>query len=232
MGSLSINSLILSIGVAFDAQLKAADNLFFSAAVDFTDPTRPQFGGSVGTSSGAATELYSTTDKGTGYASPNNPVSGDPVTVRQISTAEGPRYQITDGNGREIKVESPSTNGQYRNIPRYVVKSDGTIYDVLAPKTTTGAGEFGICNPNKLNGTPAFDAPGTTPASNAAPNANGINITHYARAVGRITFKAKEGATLARAQDDLQRVGSIVQLLTRLLESVQDEAKGFSSLIR
>lgn len=226
MGSLSINSLILSIGVAFDAQLKAADNLFFSAAVDFTDPTRPQFGGALGTSSGAATTLYSTTDAGVGYASANNPVSGDPVTVRQISTAEGPRYQITDGNGREIKVESQATNGQYRNIPRYIVKSDGVVYDVLAPQTTTGAGQYGICVPGNVNGTPAY----TTAA--AAPGANAINITHYARAVGRITFKAKEGATLARAQDDLQRVGSIVQLLTRLLESVQDEAKGFSSLIR
>lgn len=223
MGSLSINSLILSIGVAFDAQLKAADNLFFSAAVDFTDPTRPCFGGSIGTSSGAATELYDTTNKGVGYASANNPVSGDPVTIRQISTAEGPRYQVTDGNGREIKVESQATNGQYRNIPRYIVKSDGTVYDVLAPRTASGAGEYGICDPASINGTPSLAT---------APNPNSITINHYARAVGRITFKAKEGATLARAQDDLQRVGTIVQLLTRLLESVQDEAKGFSSLIR
>lgn len=224
MGSLSINNLIVSIGVAYDAQLKAADNLFFSAAVDFTDPTRPQFGGSIGTAAGAATRLYDTANPGVGFASANNAISGDPVTIRQITTAEGPRYQITDNNGREIKVESQSTNGAYRNIPRYLVKSDGIVYDVLSPVTTAGTGQYGISDPASANGSPGLGAFGAGP--------NGLNITHYARPVGRITFKAKEGATLARAQDDLQRTGSIVQLLTRLLESVQDEAKGFSSLIR
>jgi hypothetical protein len=224
MGSLSINNLIVSIGVAFDAQLKAADNLFFSAAVDFTDPTRPQFGGPIGSASGAATTLYNLANPAVGYASANNAISGDPVTVRQIITSEGPRYQITDNNGREIKVESQATTGAYRNIPRYMVKSDGIVYDVLSPITAAGTGEYGIANPLSPNGSPGLTA--------FAPGANGLNITHFARPVGRITFKAKEGATLARAQDDLQRVGSIVQLLTRLLESVQDESKGFSSLIR
>lgn len=222
MGSLSINNLITSIGVAFDAQLKAADNLFFSAAVDFTDSTKPQLGGSVGTSGGAATQLYNA--NATGYTSTVNGVSGSPVTIRQIATAEGPRYQITDSNGREIKVEAPGSGGSYTNIPRYLVKSDGVVYDVLSPVLPSGAGIYGIANPAATNGSPGLAAfPG-------GPNA--LNLTHYARPVGRITFKAKEGATLARAQDDLQRVGSIVQLLTRLLESVQDEAKGFSSLIR
>jgi len=222
MGSLSINNLITSIGVAFDAQLKAADNLFFSAAVDFTDSTKPQLGGSVGTSGGAATQLYD--PKATGYTSTVNGVSGSPVTIRQIATAEGPRYQITDSNGREIKVEAPGSGGTYTNIPRYLVKSDGVVYDVLSPVLPSGAGIYGISNPAATNGSPGLASfPG-------GPNA--LNLTHYARPVGRITFKAKEGATLARAQDDLQRVGSIVQLLTRLLESVQDEAKGFSSLIR
>lgn len=233
MGSLSINNLIVSIGVAFDAQLKAADNLFFSAAVDFSDPTRPQFGGSIGSASGSATTLYNTTSQGVGYASANNAISGDPVTVRQISTAEGPRYQITDGNGREIKVESPSTTGSYRNIPRYMVKSDGIVYDVLSPVTTAGTGQYGISSPTRPNGSPGISNP-IDPAFplDVVPTASQIDIRHFSRPVGRITFKAKEGATLARAQDDLQRVGSIVQLLTRLLESVQDESKGFSSLIR
>lgn len=223
MSSLSVTNLIVSIGVAFDAQLKAADNLFFAAAVDFTDPTRPLFGGSVGSPSGQATTLYSGSDSA--YASPNNAVSGDPVTVRQIATADGPRYQVTDNNGRELKIESSTTTGNYRNVPRYLVKSDGIVYDVLASQSASGTGVWGIADPSAQNGTPALNA-------GAAPTASTINITNYARPVGRITFKAKEGATLARAQDDLQRTGSIVQLLTRLLESVQDEVKGFSSLIR
>lgn len=224
MSSLSVTNLIVSIGVAFDAQLKAADNLFFAAAVDFTDPTRPLFGGSVGSPSGQATTLYSI--DASAYASPNNAVSGDPVTVRQIATADGPRYQVTDNNGRELKMESATTTGTFRNVPRYIVKSDGIVYDALAPVSASGTGIWGISDPASQNGTPAF------PNAGAAPTASTINITHYARPVGRITFKAKEGATLARAQDDLQRTGSIVQLLTRLLESVQDEVKGFSSLIR
>lgn len=224
MSNLSISNLLISIGVAYDAQLKAADNLFFSAAVDFSDPTRPMFGGSVGDPSGNAAALYSA--NAVGFASPNNAVSGDPVTVRQISTAEGPRYQVTDSNGREIKVENSSVaGGQWRNTPRYLVKSDGIIYDVLATVGSSGSGQWGISNP------------GTTPVSGfataaAAPAPTGLALNHYARPIGRITFKAKEGATLAKAQDDVQKAGTIVQTLTRLLESVQDESKGFSSLIR
>lgn len=230
MGSLSVNNLIVSIGIAFDAQLKAADNLFFAASVDFSDATRPQFGGSVGDASGQAIPLYPNNAGGTnnpsGYASTNNAVSGDPVTVRQITTADGPRYQVTDSNGREIKVEAQSTQGNYRNVPRYVVKADGIVYDLLAPVNTNGTGNYGINKPG-TNGAQGIDSSSGTP-----PTAANITLTDYARAVGRITFKAKEGATLARAQDDLQRTGSIVQLLTRLLESIQDEGKGFSSLIR
>lgn len=221
MSNLSISNLLISIGVAYDAQLKAADNLFFSAAVDFSDPTRPMFGGSVGDPSGNASKLYAANT--VGFASPNNAVSGDPVTVRQISTAEGPRYQVTDANGREIKIENPSVaGGNWRNTPRYLVKSDGIIYDVLAPISLSGTGVWGIASP------------GTSPVTAISPDpgATSLGLNNYARAIGRITFKAKEGATLAKAQDDVQKAGTIVQTLTRLLESVQDESKGFSSLIR
>ena len=221
MSNLSISNLLISIGVAYDAQLKAADNLFFAAAVDFSDPTRPMFGGSVGDPSGNAAALYSV--NAVGFASPNNAVSGDPVTVRQISTAEGPRYQVTDSNGREIKVENSSVSGgTWKNTPRYLVKSDGIIYDVLATQGTSGSGPWGISDPTK------------SPVSGliADPGANTLQLTNYARPIGRVTFKAKDGATLARAQDDVSKASTIVQTLTRLLESVQDESKGFSSLIR
>lgn len=205
---LSVSNLIVSIGVAFDAQLKAADNLFFASAVDFSDATRPQFGGSLGTIDGASTTLANA--DGAGFVSVENPVAGDPVTVRTISTADGPRYQIVDGNGQEITVEAKGTAGAtWDNVPRYLVKADGIVYDVL--DQPGGAGNW------------------TDPTGN---NPNIVTENHYDRPIGRITFKAKEGATIARAQDDLQRTGSIVQLLTRLLESIQDEAKGFSSLVR
>lgn len=221
MTRLSVNNLIVSIGIAFDAQLKAADNLFFSTAVDFADPTRPLFGGTLGKASGAATNLSD--PDATGYYSSTNPISGDPVTIRQIATADGPRYQITDKNGFEIKTENSSAGGTYSNVPRYLVKSDGIIYDLLVPATPSGTGRYQVANPALVNG-----GTGLT----TAPTVSAIGLQHYARPVGRITFKAKEGATLSRAQDDLQRAGSIVQLLTRLLESIQDESKGFSSLIR
>ncbi|MBC7476144.1 MAG: hypothetical protein H7263_17810 [Candidatus Sericytochromatia bacterium] len=228
MTSLSVNNLITSIGIAFDTQIKASDNLFFAAAVDFTDPTKPMFGGAVGNAAGQATTLYPN-DQGspTGYASTNNAVSGDPVTVRQITTADGPRYQVTDNNGREIKVESQSLSGAtalYQNVPRYLVKADGIVYDVLASTTSNMTGAYGIYDPSTKQG--------IGPQATAGPAISTINISTYGRAIGRITFKAKEGATLARAQDDQQRAGQVVQLLTRLLESIQDESKGFSSLIR
>jgi len=217
---LSINNLLVSVGVAYDAQLKAADNLFFAAAVDFTDPTRPQFGGSVGKSDGSPGTVGNANS--TGYVSVNNPVAGDPTTVRQISTANGPRYQICDNNGKEIKAEYISATGAtYQNVPRYIVKADGVVYDLLVQSSLNGTGEWKICDPNAVNG-----GTGSTVAL------SDITLTHYKRPVGRITFKAKEGATIARAQDDLQRTGSIFQLLTRLLETIQDESKSFSSLIR
>jgi len=221
MTRLSVNNLIVSIGIAFDAQLKAADNLFFATAVDFTDPTRPLFGGSLGKSSGVAANLNDT--DAVGYLSSVNPISGDPVTIRQIATADGPRYQITDKNGFEIKVEHPSAGGTYSNVPRYIVKADGIVYDLLTPSTPSGTGKYQVCDPSATNGGTGLSTP---------PSVSSIGLQYYARPVGRITFKAKEGATLSRAQDDLQRAGSIVQLLTRLLESIQDESKGFSSLIR
>ncbi|MBC7472868.1 MAG: hypothetical protein H7263_01155 [Candidatus Sericytochromatia bacterium] len=228
MTSLSVNNLITSIGIAFDTQIKASDNLFFAAAVDFTDSTRPMFGGSAGNASGQAVPLYpNNTGVSTGYASTNNAVSGDPVTVRQITTADGPRYQVTDNNGREIKVESQSLSGAtalYQNVPRYLVKADGIVYDVLASTTISGTGTFGIYDPT--------DPQKKGISGSSGPAISTINISTYGRAIGRITFKAKEGATLARAQDDQQRAGQVVQLLTRLLESIQDESKGFSSLIR
>lgn len=234
MSNLSVSNLIVSIGIAFDSQLKAADNLFFASAVDFSDATRPLFVGSVGDASGQAVKLYPNDGSGTstnpsGYASTNNAVSGDPGTVRQITTADGPRFQITDNNGREVKVETQASQGNYRNVPRYIVKADGIVYDVLAPVNAAGTGNYGIVDTSVV----PIGSKGIQGSSYAAaPASNAITLQHYSRAVGRITFKAKEGATLARAQDDLQRTGSIVQLLTRLLESIQDESKGFSSLIR
>ena len=53
--SLSIDNLLVSIGVAYDLQLKAADNLFYAAAVQIDDPSKPMFGGSTGTATACRT---------------------------------------------------------------------------------------------------------------------------------------------------------------------------------
>lgn len=219
--SLSVGNLLLSIGVGFDSQLKAADNLFFSTAIDISDPTRPMFGGAVGNTAGLARRISDADAEG--YLSLNNGPDGDPLAIKQIATADGPRYVVTDGTGKEVMVEDPSAGGDpvLQATPRYIVKSDGTIYDVLVHSQPGGTGRWHIGNPNQ-----AFGGTGTAYAA-------GMNITidNYTRPVGRITFKAKEGATLARAQDELSRLGNSLQLLVRLLESIQQESNSFTSII-
>ncbi len=224
MATLSVGNLLLSIGVGFDSQLKAADNLFFSTAIDIDDPTRPQFGGAIGDVKGIARRLGQTDAEG--YLSLNNGIDGDPVTIKQISTADGPRYQVTDGTGKEIMIEDPSAGGNanLQATPRYIVKSDGIVYDCLVHAQNGGVGAWRVADPAQPfggTGNAAFD-----------PNTDPITINLYARPVGRVTFKAKEGATLARAQDELGRIGQSVQLLVRLLESIQDESRSFTSIIK
>lgn len=221
MSTLSVGNLLLSIGVGFDAQLKAADNLFFSTPIDIADPSRPMFGGAIGNTKGLARRIDDTDAEG--YLSFDNGIDGGPVTVKQIATADGPRYVVADGTGKEIMIEDPSAGGDptLQATPRYIVKSDGRIYDVLVHAQAGGTGRWRIADPAQ-----PFGGTGL-----AAVPAN-ITIANYARPVGQITFKAKEGATLARAQDELQRIGSSVQLLVRLLESIQDESRSFTSIVR
>lgn len=221
MPGLSVGNLLLSVGVGFDSQLKAADNLFFSTAIDISDPSRPMFGGSIGNTQGLARRI--TDADAEGFSSFNNGIDGDPVTIKQIATSDGPRYVVTDGSGKEIMVEDPSAGGSatLQATPRYIVKSDGSVYDCLVHAQAGGTGRWQIANPAQPFGGVGLAA---VPAT--------ITIDHYARPVGKITFKAKEGATLARAQDELGRIGQSVQLLVRLLESIQDESRSFTSIIR
>ena len=220
MATLSVGNLLLSIGVGFDSQLKAADNLFFSTAIDINDPSRPMFGGAIGNTQGLARRI--TDADAEGFLSLNNGIDGDPITVKQIATADGPRYVATDGTGKEIMIEDPSSGGsaQLQATPRYLIKSDGTVYDCLVHSVPGGTGAWRVADP-----TAPFGGTGVSPAPT-------VTIDHYARPVGKITFKAKEGATLARAQDELGRISSSVQLLVRLLELIQDEARSFNSIIR
>jgi hypothetical protein len=205
---LSIDNLLVSIGVAYDLQMKAADNLFYAAAVQTDDPSKPMFGGSAGTAAGGSVQVNVTPGGGSadGYFSINNGVEGDPIAVKVVSTPNGPLYKVVDGSGEEIMVEAKSAPGpgNFKGIPRYMVKSDGLIYDVL----NIGAGSI-------------YEMPSAAPTP-----------TNYDMPVGRITFKAKEGASLTRATDEQQRAGQVVQLLTRLLEGLQEESKAFAQIIR
>jgi hypothetical protein len=208
---LSIDNLLVSIGVAYDLQMKAADNLFYAAAVQTDDPSKPMFGGSAGTASGGAAGVQvGPGGSADGYFSINNGVEGDPIAVKVVSTPTGPLYKVVDGSGEEIMVEAKAAapSGGFKGVPRYMVKSDGLIYDIL----NVGAGSIyempaGYVNP--LTSASLYDMP-----------------------VGRITFKAKEGASLTRATDEQQRASQVVQLLTRLLEGLQEEAKAFAQIIR
>jgi hypothetical protein len=220
--SLSVGNLLLSIGVGFDSQLKAADNLFFSTAIDIADPTKPMYGGKIGNEKGLARRISDSDAEG--YLNADNAVDGGPVAIKQIATADGPRYVITDGTGQEVMVEDPSAGGDpvLQATPRYIVKSDGTVYDLLVHSQPGGTGRWNIGNPAQ-----AFGGQGLV----YVPGGTNITIDNYARPVGKITFKAKEGATLARAQDELSRLGNSLQLLVRLLESIQQESNSFTSII-
>lgn len=215
--ALSIDNLLVSIGVAYDLQLKAADNLFYAAAVQADDPSKPMFGGYAGTAAGGAAQVTATpgtpgTPAADGYYSINNGIEGDPIAIRQVATPSGPVYKVVDGSGNEIMVETPNgPGGAFANVPRYMVKADGLIYDIL----NIGPGP---------NSSSVYYMPVASAAA-VGPN-------HYDLPVGRITFKAKEGASLTRATDEQQRASQVVQLLTRLLEGLQEESKQFASIIR
>ncbi|MGE3727714.1 MAG: hypothetical protein AB7I41_19300 [Candidatus Sericytochromatia bacterium] len=232
----SNNFAKLAIGAGHAVRVELSNQLFYPIAVDINNPSQPLMGGSVGNRSGRANLL---TDPNIGgntaaYAADFAALTGDPLGVVKINTANGPIFTLTryDGTGI-ITIEEPQLNGTYSSVPRYVVKADGTIYDCLVAR--------GVDNetaPNTYNNLShwEFAAAGAGVGYNAgtlsyappAPFNVAANITenHYTRAVGRVSFRPKSGASSGVIQDQLQRAQGSLDTMSRILRSLHDEAKG------
>lgn len=244
----SNNFAKLAIGAGHAVRVELSNQLFYPIAVDIRNPSQPLMGGSIGNRSGRPVTLTAPNIGGNtaAFSADFAPLTGDPLGVVKINTANGPIFTLTryDGTGI-ITIEEPQLNGPYSSVPRYVVKADGTIYDCLVAR--------GVDNetaPNTYNNlshwefaadlTPGYSVgggyvPGTVPNPNGgaalAATAPNISEIHYTRAVGRVSFRPKSGASSGVIQDQLQRAQGSLDTMSRILRSLHDEAKGALSNI-
>lgn len=240
----SNNLVKLAIGAGHAQRVELSNQLFYPIAVDILNPSQPLAGGSVGNRSGAARLLSSPGSGGNtaAYAADFAPLTGDPLGVIKIMTANGPIFTLSryDGTGI-ITIEDPALGGPYSSVPRYVVKADGTIYDCLEARGADDETAPGTYS-NLRHWAFAADTTGTyTVAGGYIPgndsngvllSASNINETHYTRAVGKVSFRAKSGAASGVIQENLQRVAAGLDTMSRILRSFHDEAKGpFANIV-
>lgn len=246
----------LGISAAHAMRLELADQLFYPIAVNINNPSQPMMGGPVGNRGGQARRLGgdgsvvpSTDGDGSagntgGYGADFNGLEGDPVSIVKTMTSDGPIFTIQRYNGSGvITVEDPALGippgviPDFRTIARYLVKADGRIFDLLALRGP----EAPLANPAangpyqhwELAAEPnaaAYNGATNTYTPGIAPGA--INLTHYTRPVGQISFRPKDGASSGAIQEQLTRAQSTLDTMSRLLRSLHEEAKGpFSNLV-
>ncbi|MEZ0367461.1 MAG: hypothetical protein ACAI44_00075, partial [Candidatus Sericytochromatia bacterium] len=231
-------------------RLELADQLFFPIAVNIFNPSQPMMGGSVGNRGGQPRRLAGdgaasnpTDGDGSGgntaaYGADFNALDGDPVTVIKTTTSDGVIFTIQkyDGSG-VITVDDPvlgkPTGGlkDFTTVARYIVKSDGVIYDLLEARNSDSFPTNPAANGPYRHWELAASASGagyTSGTNSYNPPIAPANITqnHYTRAVGRISFRPKEGASSGAIQEQLTRAQSTLDTMSRLLRSLHDEAKG------
>lgn len=260
------NNLVkLGIGAAHRMRLELADQLFFPILVNINNPSQPMNGGYIGNRSGQSMRLTQAEFSQTlplptpvrgiagntgGYGADYSPLEGDPVGTIKTMTSDGPIFtmQRYDGKGI-ITIEDARINGiidpidpqyDYSSIPRYIVKSDGIVYDILElkgdeppPNATDADGPYrhwafaaeGQPNPAGGNfGTGTYAAGNVyTPHDDFLPG----NITEdmYTRPVGLISFRDKQGASSGAIQEQLQRAQSTLDTMSRLLRSLHQESQ-------
>lgn len=165
-----------------------------------------------------------------------------------IITIEDPILQSTQPRASQY---------DYTTTARYVVKADGGIYDILTLRDFDESN--GIPNEDNPITDPTnaafnnnyqhweFAAHAADPDGTDADNYSGtgnlytppngflrnqISLNHYTRKVGMISFRPKEGASAAVIQENLTRAQSTLDLMSRMLRSLHDEAKGpFANLV-
>lgn len=233
----SNNLLKLGIGAAHQQRVDLANRLFFPVAVDILNPTEPMRGGSIGNRGGGPTFLTGAASAGVGgnsagYIAEFSTIEGDPLIILKKMTSDGEQFVVVDGRGKEVMLEDPTLNGPYSSIPRYRIKADGTIYDLLEIRGADNAAgtlfqhwEFAAA------GVGPYGGGGYNPP---APFNNNLLIdeTHYVKAVGRISFRPKAGASSQLIQDNLSRASGALDSMSRFLRTLHDEAKGpFANII-
>ena len=234
----------LGIGAAHRLRLELSDRLFFPVAIDFENPSLPMFGGSIANRGGVPVLLSSpnvpTANGNTGgYKAEFSPIDGDAVTIIRKKTSDGINFSVGDFEGKEIAVEDPAVVGlsAYKGIPRYLIKADGAIYDILRISGFDDAPTNNYQHWAISNGVGGTHAGGGYAAGTYTPPAvtssfSAVIDTLYDRPVGRISFRAKSGASSQLIQDNISRVGSALDSMSRLLGTLHDEGKGpFANII-
>ncbi len=249
----------LGIGAAHRMRLELADQLFFPVLVNINNPSQPMNGGYMGNRSGQSmrlTQAQRTTVAGQpqvpgiagntgGFGADYSPLEGDPVGAVKTMTSDGPIFtmQRYDGKGI-ITIEDARINGiidptnpdfDYSSTPRYIVKADGIVYDILElrgneppPSANAANGpyrhwEFAADG----NGFPAgaYNAATNTYTPNAAFLPGNITEEMYTRPVGLISFRDKQGASAGAIQEQLQRAQSTLDTMSRLLRTLHQESQ-------
>lgn len=153
------------------------------------------------------------------------------TTARYIVKADGKIYDILklrdfdESNGipnEDNPITDPANanfNDSYQHWEFAAVNQSTTANPVATP----------VYNPGALaNYNPAGNL--YTPNASFAPNL--ITQNMYTRAVGLISFRPKEGSSASVINDQLSRAQSTLDLMSRLLRSLHDEAKGpFANLV-
>lgn len=236
---------LLGIGAGHARRLELADKLFFPVLVDIQNTGIPLQGGYVGNRGGTSAYLapslvgaaYDSAGNAGAYSADYSPLTGDPMAAVKTKTADGDTFYVKryDGQGI-ITVEDPtfddgSGTGPYANLPRYIVKADGMVYDVLelrgADAYTAGGGVTNLQHwefANDTGGT--FDMTDGYIPSARFQNPSLITADDYIRPVGFLSIRDKSGASSGLIQEELSRTQSSIDVLSRMLRSLHDESKG------
>jgi len=245
------NNLVkLAIGAGHARRVALADQLYFPVSVDLFNPALPMMGGYVGNRSGQSQRLVSPGAGGNtgGFGADFDGLSGDPVAVVQTMTSDGPIFTVKRYDGRgDITVDDPRINdatsgtvNDFSTVPRYLIKADGYVYDLLELRGVDGA-PLDPNHPNFDSEYKHWEISGAAPlagydntTNTYTPPFNNTQITKamYARRVGQISFRDKQGASSGAIQEQLTRIQSTLDSMSRLMRSLHDEAKGpFANMV-
>lgn len=246
------NDLVkLAIGAGHRRRLELADQLFYPVVVDLLRPGNPLSGGYTGNRGGRSVRL---TDGGAagntgGMGADFSFLEGDPLTVIKTNTSDGIIFTLKNYAGKgTITVEDPNLapnavltalDRDYSTIPRYMIKADGGVYDLLALRNTdtteTDPNAAGFNGPYQHWELAADPAPVYNPATNVYTpglQARNINASHYTRLVGQVSIRPKEGASSSVIQEQLTRTQTTIDTMSRFLRTLHDEAKGpFANIV-